>query len=174
MVLSSRYIVLETWMITQVALLETWWRWVLTYMLIGWFLHMLIDANFPKWWYMDNLVDKMAMVFYTYDIIWMILWWWIDIYLQTYSVIGQLQVTDLELVVREFHKEYPHIYACFCGYSRVYVNQRAKLRMRRVWYGPDRNHLAQMEQVQRENMITGLDIVERCLWSRSYIMYDSC
>ena len=42
--------------------------------------------------------------------------------MQTYPVIGHLQDADLELVVREFHKDYPRIYACFCGYSRVYVN----------------------------------------------------
>ena len=42
--------------------------------------------------------------------------------MQTYPVIGFLQVDDMELVVREFHKEYPRIYACFCGYSCVYAN----------------------------------------------------
>ena len=31
----------------KVALLETWWWWVLTYMMIGCFVHMLID-----WWYL--------------------------------------------------------------------------------------------------------------------------
>ena len=138
-ILSSRYIVLETWMITQVALLETWWRWVLTYMLIGWFFHMLIDADIPKWRYMDNLVDKMAMVFYTYDIMWMILWWWVDICLQTYPVIGPLQVSNLEMVVREFHKEDPRIYTCFCGYSRVYVNLKEMSGPNLEWEESDRN-----------------------------------
>ena len=63
-ILSSRYIVLDTWMITQ-SWLDKWWWWVLTYMLIGWYLHILIKADIPKWWYMDDRVDKMAMVFYT-------------------------------------------------------------------------------------------------------------
>jgi len=42
--------------------------------------------------------------------------------MQTYPVIGHLQVADMELVVREFHKEYSCIYACFFGYSHIYVN----------------------------------------------------
>jgi len=41
--------------------------------------------------------------------------------MQTYLGTGHLQVADLEIVVREFNKEYLRIYACFCGYSRVYV-----------------------------------------------------
>ncbi len=29
-----------------------------------------------------------------------------------------------KVVVREFHEEHPRTYACFCGYSRVYVGLR--------------------------------------------------
>ena len=47
MSLSSRYIVLIHGWLLKVALLETWW-WVLIYMMIGWYLHMLIDADVPK------------------------------------------------------------------------------------------------------------------------------
>ena len=36
----------------KVALLEIWWWWVLTYMMIGCFVHMLIDADLPYWWYL--------------------------------------------------------------------------------------------------------------------------
>ena len=42
--------------------------------------------------------------------------------MQTYPVIGHLQVANLEMVVHKFHKEYPRIHACFYGYNRVYVN----------------------------------------------------
>ena len=42
--------------------------------------------------------------------------------MQTYPVIGHLQVVDLEMVARKFQKEYQCIYAYFCGYSHVYVN----------------------------------------------------
>ena len=42
--------------------------------------------------------------------------------MQTYLSTGHLQVADLEIVVREFNKEYPCIYACFCGYSHAYVD----------------------------------------------------
>ena len=42
--------------------------------------------------------------------------------MQTYPIIGHLQVADLEFGVREFHKEYSRIYTCFYGYSHVYVN----------------------------------------------------
>ena len=42
--------------------------------------------------------------------------------MQTYLAIGNLQVVDLEVVIREFHEEDPPIYACFCGYSCIYVN----------------------------------------------------
>ena len=44
--------------------------------MIGSYLHMLIDADVPKWWYLDHAdldVDMMAMVFLTYNIMWMIL-----------------------------------------------------------------------------------------------------
>ena len=79
--------------------------------------------------------------------------------MQTYLVIGHLQIVDLEVVVREFHEEDLRIYACFCGYSRVYVDQE-EISGRRVRYGPDRDHLSQMEQVQKENMIVGLDTAD--------------
>ena len=36
-------------------------------------------------------------------------------------VTGHLQVADMKVVVPEFYEEYPRIYACLCGYSRVYV-----------------------------------------------------
>jgi len=42
---SAIYSMLDTWMITKVALLETWWWWVLTHMMTGWYLHMLIDTD---------------------------------------------------------------------------------------------------------------------------------
>ena len=66
-------------------------------MMIGRYLHMLIDANVPMWWYLDHAdidVDEMTMVFFTYDIMWVILMsyaefcskGWVDIYMQTYLV----------------------------------------------------------------------------------------
>ena len=55
MILSSRYIVLDTWMITQNCNVGDMMMMSSTYMMIGWYLHMLIDADIPKWWYMDDL-----------------------------------------------------------------------------------------------------------------------
>ena len=56
----------------NVALLETWWWWVLTYMMIGCFICWLMQI-FPidGTWFMQIW---MAMVFLTYDRMWMILY----------------------------------------------------------------------------------------------------
>ena len=92
--------------------------------------------------------------------------------MQTYLVTEHLQVADLEVVVCEFYEGHLRIYACFRGYSCAYFgNQWARLKMRKVCYGSDRDHL---EEVQRENMIASLNVVDKCLWSKPYIVYDSC
>jgi len=44
--------------------------------------------------------------------------------MHTYFATGHLQVADLEVVVHKFNEEHPCIYACFCGYSRVYVGEK--------------------------------------------------
>lgn len=63
---------------------------------------------------------------FTYDIMWMISWWCfkrMSWHLCSDIPVTQLfQVADMEMVVREFHKDYPHICACSCEYSRVYDN----------------------------------------------------
>ena len=80
--------------------------------------------------------------------------------MQTYPIIGHLQVADLEVVLHEFYEGHSRTYTCFYGYSRVYLgNQWARLRMRKVCYGYDKDH---MEQVQRENMLAMEQII-RCM-----------
>ena len=74
----------------KVTLLETWWWWVLTYMMIGCFICWLMQI-FPNddTWFMQIW---MAMVFLTYDRMWMILYIENSIQkdelMQTYLVIG--------------------------------------------------------------------------------------
>lgn len=41
--------------------------------------------------------------------------------MQSYPVIGILQVVDLEVVIRESYEEYLRIYVCSCGYICVHV-----------------------------------------------------
>jgi len=117
-ILSSRYIVLDTCMITQscMMMMSSYLyvdRLILTY--VDWCKYSQLMIHGWSCW-----LDGYGV--YPYDIMKMILWWWVDIYMQTYFVIRHLQVVDLEMVVRGFHKEYPHIYACLCWYSCVYVN----------------------------------------------------
>jgi len=63
---------------------------------------------------------------FTSDIMWMISWWCFkrmswhlcsDI-----PVTGLFQVANMEMVVHKFHKDYPRICTCSCGYSCIYDN----------------------------------------------------
>ena len=114
-----------------------------------WYIKGSCERSYSSWWWCDDYGV------FTYDMMWMILcycleiWHMLSWFMEGYDKALSTKETE-QVDIDEIKRMSWYLYATYFVTGWWYLH----------WHG----HI----------QVAGLDVVDRCLWSRSYMVYDSC